>query len=142
MPGSPTLISGYTSQLQQNAVMCDRDRILSGLNRSSVCCPPPKSTSSAQPFSSLLLQKQNACNPDITNILSYPKKAITMNAYTLSLQNNIINASNSDPSQRFSQYVRFFPTPCPPPLVTNAGIPHAQVMCSPGSTLPPTRFIT
>jgi len=141
MPGSPSLISGYISQLKQDALTCDRNRILSGLNRSIVCCPPTKSTSSAQPYSALLVQKQNICSP-MTDILNYPKTATTMSAYTLSLRNNIINASNSDPSQRFSQYIRFIPKPCCKPLITNAGIPHAQVMCSPGSTLSPNRIIT
>lgn len=110
--------------------MADQARILARLqNIQPAPCyvkSPTINNSRAQSSGILELKAQRGCSLP-TDILQHPKIAMTSSAYTLSLQNNTILESKTD---RFGQYTRFFPAPCAPPTITNAGIPHAPITCS------------
>ena len=125
MPGAGNLSSGYTSQIQSKAIHCDQARLLARLQGYNDCCPRPIQSPSWPPASSTLERKsQSGCGIP-TDILAFPKKAILPSVYTLSLQ-----TTANLYSERFSQYARVFPTPCPQPTITNAGMPKPSKGCS------------
>jgi len=130
MPGTATISSGYTSNLQSKAIRSDQARILARLqNIKPASCnfiTPTIQNSKCQPSGILELNAQKGCALP-TDVLSQPKTAMTSTAYTLSIQNATILQSRTD---RFAQYSRVFPAPCPPPTVTNAGVGHAPILCS------------
>ena len=130
MPGTATISSGYTSNLQSNAIRCDQARLLARLqNITPASCnfiTPTINNSRAKTSGILETNAQKSCSLP-TDVLSYPKTAMTSSSYTLSLQNATLLQSKTD---RFAHYVRLFPAPCPAPIVTNAGIAHAPILCS------------
>lgn len=120
MPGSATISSGYTSQLQSKASYCDQERILArlqGLNGSQ----RPVPSNSRPPTSSVLELKSQAGCPNPIDVLAFPKKSILSSAYTRSLEVKINSCAIP---------FKYVNRCCPPPTITNAGMPKPSVSCS------------
>jgi hypothetical protein len=103
-----SISSGYTSRLQTNAIACDRERILARLQNKEPCSQSIRSNGWA-PASSVLEQEAAlGCNGG-----EFFKKATTSGAYTLSVQNNLVNCPNNSFNKNCGKYIRNFPAPCP-----------------------------
>jgi hypothetical protein len=100
--------SGYTARLQNNALNCDRERILARLQNSSPCAPGPRSNG-VVPSSSILEEAAAlGCGDG-----EFFRKATTSGVHTLSIQNNLITCPTNSLNKNCGKYVRSFPDPCP-----------------------------
>lgn len=137
-PGTPTLSSGYTSQLAQTAIRCDTARILERLKGGvSPLCASPVLTKAAQPASILEQQAQRGCPLSAEETLQMPRAGVPEGERIRRVQQAVITCS-TDPfniSRRFDAYVRFVPqAPCPPPTAEqlNSTQPMAPMIgCQP-----------
>lgn len=100
--------SGYTARLQNNALNCDRERVLARLQNKGPCVQGPKSNGWA-PVSSVLEDRASlGCGGG-----DFFRKATTSGVHTLSIQNNLITCPTNSLNKNCGKYVRSFPTPCP-----------------------------
>lgn len=147
-PGA-NLASGYTEQQRQNAIICERDNILSRFRpNTEVCCVERGynlgTTSKEVPLGSALTQKAIECAKTLAreNALTFPTTAISSGEYTTRKQSEansaICNAFQAD--SRFVEFKRFEPpTPCPAPTTEqlNSTQPPAWM---PANICQPSRF--
>ena len=103
-----SISSGYTARLQDNAIACDRARILARLQNKGPCCQGARSTGVVPPSSVLEQEAALGCGSG-----EFFKKATTSGAYTLSVQNNVINCQTNSLNKNCGKYERNFPVPCP-----------------------------
>ena len=103
-----SLSSGYTATLRNNALNCDRERILARLQNKGPCAAGAKSNGWA-PSSSLLEETAAlGCSGG-----DFFRKATTSGVHTLSIQNNLITCPNNSLNKNCGKYERNFPVPCP-----------------------------
>lgn len=138
MPGTPTLSSGYTSQLAQTAVRCDVARVLARLKGGvSPVCASPVETKAAQPASVLEQLAQRGCPLTAEQMLAMPRAGVPEGERIRRIQQEVLTCSTPplDFKRRFNNYVRFVPqAPCPPPTAEqlNSTQPMAPMIgCQP-----------
>lgn len=139
MPGTATQSSGYTSQLIQNALACDRQRVLASLRTGAVatCATPRPETKSAQAASVLEQLAQQSCQITGKDALLLPRAGVPESVRIQRVQSAVLTASVNplNPETRFSAYTRFVPqAPCPPPTAEqlNSTQPTAPLIgCQP-----------
>jgi len=103
-----SLSSGYTARLQNNAIACDRARMLERLQNRGPCVPGPRSNGIVPSSSILEEAAARACKGG-----DFFNKATTSGVHTLSVQNNTINCENNSLNKNCGRYIRSFPDPCP-----------------------------
>jgi hypothetical protein len=96
-------------------------------NQACASCRPVLTQTQVQLESQLLTAKMATC----TAFVRAPPVPESARIAAL-IQNVVYESTNpTNPTTRFSEYVRFFPAPCPPPdtLIVNASLPKASTGC-------------
>jgi hypothetical protein len=136
VPGTPTLSSGYTTRLAEDAVRCDQARLLARLQSvtGSPCQPQPTPGPGAAWASILELDASRGCPPPASvQLQTFPKVAVpeSIRIQRLIQQNELCSTNPFNPNARFSQYVRFIPTPCPVTPMPTIPRPTFRPGCTP-----------
>lgn len=134
-PGTPTNSSGYTERLAQQAVDCDRARILARLQGGvSGCLPEPTGGRGAVYASILELDAARGCPvPQTVETFKYPRVGVPESVRIQRvIQDVTLCATNPlNPTTRFSEYARVFPAPCPVTPMNTTPKPTFRPGCTP-----------
>jgi len=124
--------SGLIQKIEDNAVRCGYKG-----TKNSFPGPCPSCTGVIKPLKAAITSGQYTVNVQ-SNVQNCPENR-NSGRYTADLQPGIIDCSVAfiDPSKRFTQYERFFPTPCPP---TPADQLNSTLPKPPTGDCQPSRF--
>lgn len=114
-PGTGNISSGYTSQLQNQAIRCDQERLLAKLQQNDCCLQKPNPRSAI--YSSIL--EQNAmtrCQPlATTQSFLFPRAGVPESVRLQRIQENALLCSTQTPVTRFIAPLPCSAIPAPPP---------------------------
>ncbi len=138
--GSANFSSGYTQQLQRQAVLCDQISILAKLRQTSdngCCVVRPTNATNTTPASVYIQNLKKGCTLTPDQELGFPKNGISEGERIKRLQQKCVDEAQNqfDASTRFVGYQRFVPqAPCVPPTAEqlNSTQPMAPMIgCQP-----------
>lgn len=137
--GSANFSSGYTQQLQRQAVLCDQSAILARLQQTAGnnCCVVRPNPNGAIQSGVYIQNLQKGCTLTPSQELGFPKNGISEGERIKRLQQKMVDEAQNqfDASTRFVGYQRFVPqAPCAPPTAEqlNSTQPTAPLIgCQP-----------